>query len=136
MGWGWRARGLSFVGMTDSSDSKVGMVAKPRYIAGSQAVQALVDRIAGTDERLGGAIGDVEDVRCSVASENEDIVVEMSGLQELTNLYLEPGIYRGHSPDQLAAEISKTALVAGDVAGEKVREIRAAYFLPDSAEED
>ncbi|MEN4464311.1 hypothetical protein VXE65_20065 [Mycolicibacterium conceptionense] len=122
--------------MTDSSDSEVGMVAKPRYIAGSEAVQTLVDRIAGTGERLGGAIRDVEDIRCSVASKNEDVVVEVSGLQKLTGLYLEPGLYRRYSPEQLAAEISETVLVGAEVAGEKVREVRANYFLPDSDGED
>lgn len=136
MGWGGRARGLSFSGMTDSSDSEVGMVAKPRYIAGSEAVQALVDRIAGTGDRLGGAIRDVEDVCCSVASKNEDVVVEVSGLQKLTGLYLEPGLYRRYSPDQLAAEISETVLAGAEVAGEKVREARARYFPPDSDDED
>lgn len=135
MGWGGRARGLSFSGMTDSSDSEVGRVAQPRYIAGSEAVQALVDRIAGTGDRLGGAIRDVEDVRCSVASKNEDVVVEVSGLQKLTGLYLEPGLYRRYSPDQLAAEISETVLAGAEVAGEKVREARARYFLPDSDDE-
>lgn len=122
--------------MTDSSDSEIGVVAKPRYIAGSEAVQALVDRIAETDGRLAGAIRGVEEVRCSVASENEDVVAEVSGLQELTGLYLERGIYRRYSPEQLAAVISETVLVGAEVAGEKVREIRAQYFLPDLADED
>lgn len=122
--------------MTDSSDSEIGVVAKPRYIAGSEAVQALVDRIAGTDGRLAGAIRGVEEVRCSVASENEDVVAEVSGLQELTGLYLERGIYRRYSPEQLAAVISETVLLGAEVAGEKVRKVRAHFFLPDSADED
>jgi hypothetical protein len=103
-----------------------------RYIAGSAAVQTILDRNASLADRVAGAVRDVEGLRCRVASEDEDVIAEVDGLQKLTDLYLEPGIMRRYRPEQLAAVIAETVTAAGQVAGEEAGRVRTGYFLPDS----
>lgn len=110
-------------GMTDRSAG--------RYIAGSPVVQAILDRNAALADLIGAAVKDVEDLRCPVASEDEDVVAEVDGVQRLTSLYLEPGVTQRYRPEQLAAVISETVAAAGSLASEQVRQIRARHFLPD-----
>ena len=105
-----------------------------RYVAGSAAVQALLDAQAELSARLGAAIAGVEGLRCRVASEDEDVVAEVDGLQRLTDLYLEPGVIDRYRADQLAAVISETVLAAGQLAGEEAAGIRARHFPPGSSE--
>jgi predicted alpha/beta-hydrolase family hydrolase len=105
-----------------------------RYVAGSAAVQALLDAQAELSARLGAAIAGVEGLRCRVASEDEDVVAEVDGLQRVTDLYLEPGIIDRYRSEQLAAVINETVLAAGQLAGEEAAGIRARHFLPGSSE--
>ncbi len=100
-----------------------------RYAAGNAAIQALLDAQAELSARLGAAIAGVEGLRCRVASEDEDIVAEVDGLQRLTGLYLEPGVIDRYRADQLAAVISETVVAAGQLAGEDAAGIRALHFL-------
>ena len=100
------------------------------YQAGSDAVQAILDRNAEVASRVGAAIADVERLRCRVASENEDVIAEVDGLQRLTGLYLEPGVCRQYRPERLAAVITQTVLATGQQAREDAERIRAGYFLP------
>src|SRR5947209_7016856 len=76
---GWEIPNLELVltGMDDAA-------ADARYTAGGAAVQALLDAQAELSARLGAAIADVEGLRCRVASEDEDVVAEVDGLQRLT----------------------------------------------------
>jgi hypothetical protein len=117
---------LVLVGMDEAARDQ-------RYVAGSAAVQALLDAQAELSARLGAAIADVEGLRCRVASEDEDVVAEVDGLQRLTGLYLEPGVTDRYRAEQLAAVISETVLAAGQLAGEEAAGIRARHFLPDSS---
>jgi predicted alpha/beta-hydrolase family hydrolase len=108
-------------GMDDPADR--------RYKAGSAAVQALLDAQAELSARLGAAIAGVEGLRCRVASEDEDIVAEVDGLQRLTGLYLEPGVIDRYRAEQLAAVITETVLAAAQYSGAEADAIRARHFL-------
>lgn len=99
------------------------------YVAGSAAVQRILDCNAVLGQRIGAVIADVEGLRHRVASEDEDVVVEVDGLLRLTDLYLEPGIQRRYRPEQLAAMVSETVVAASRSALEEVARIRAAAFL-------
>lgn len=103
------------------------------YVAGSAAVQAILDRNGGLANKIGGAVRDVESLRCSVASPDEDVIATVDGLQRVTALYLEPGAMSRCGADRLAELVTETVLAAGEVAAERVRGIRAGYFLPESA---
>jgi hypothetical protein len=99
------------------------------YVAGSAAVQEILDRNVQVEQRVGGVIREVEGLRCRVASEEEDVVAEVDGLQRLTGVYLEPGVLRRYRPAQLAALITETVLATGHVVREEVAGVRARYFL-------
>ncbi|WP_142386920.1 hypothetical protein [Mycobacterium hubeiense] len=109
---------------------EVSVAGSERYVAGSDAVQAILDRNAAVAQRVGAAFNDVENLRCRVASEDESVVAEVDGLQRLTELYLEPGIQRRYRPDKLAAVITETVLATGQVVLEEAAAIRARHFLP------
>ena len=83
------------------------------YVAGSAAVQEILDRNVQVEQRIGAAKGDVESLRCRVASDEEEVIAGVDGLQRLTDLYLEQGVQRRYRPEQLAAVINETVLAAG-----------------------
>src|SRR5262245_8252715 len=100
-----------------------------RYVAGSEAVQAILDRNAELGQRVSAVIADVENLRCRVASEDEDVVAEVDGLQRLTSLYLEPGVQQRYRPEQLATVINETVLATGEASREEAARIRMRSFL-------
>lgn len=117
-------------------DSEPEQLPRSTYVAGSAAVQEILDRNVQVEHRVGGVVRDVENLRCRVASDDEDVVAEVDGLQRLTDLYLEPGVQRRYRPAQLAAVISETVLATGHLAREEAAGIRAQYFLSTDSPDD
>lgn len=117
-------------------DSEPEHLPRSSYVAGSAAVQEILDRNVQVEHRVGGVIRDVDNLRCRVASDDEDVVAEVDGLQRLTDLYLEPGIQQRHRPAQLAALISETVLATGQVVNEEAARIRAQHFLSTDSIDD
>lgn len=107
------------------------LVARSDYVAGSPAIQAMLDRNADLIARVGAAFHGVEELRCRVASEDEDVIVEVDGLQRFTDLYLEPGILGRYRPAELAELITQTVYAAADLVTSETGRIRGEQFLDE-----
>lgn len=102
---------------------------RPKITAGTPRVQELLEANQELSDRLGAARR-VENIRRSVASEDERVIVEMNPLQELSGMRLSEDVYAKYSPSELAAVITETARSAGQLAGEAADELRAELFSP------
>lgn len=111
-------------------------IPRSSYVAGSAAIQAIIDENEAIDQRLGTAIADVDAMVVRAADEDEDVIVGVTGRMAIADVYLEPGITDKYSPQELAEVFTHTARAASEAVTEKTREIRTAIFLPEAAVEN
>lgn len=102
---------------------------RPKITAATPRVQELLEANEELSDRLGAARR-VENIRRSVASEDERVIVEMNPLQKLSGMLLAEDVYTKYTPSELAAVITETAHSAGRLAAAAADEVRAQYFPP------
>ncbi|SIA19909.1 Uncharacterised protein [Mycobacteroides abscessus subsp. massiliense] len=128
MSWAYAALIGSVRSMSELADDNPALD-RPKITAATPRVQELLEANEELSDRLGAARR-VENIRRSVASEDERVIVEMNPLQKLSGMLLAEDVYTKYTPSELAAVITETAHSAGQLASAAADEVRAQYFPP------